>query len=125
MYATQKNQIRGLSKQEYAAHWSLHRKIESLCERYGILYVEQEESYTPQASFLDLDAMPIYNADNPQHYLFSGKRIHRGLYRSATGTKMKADCNGAANILRKSNHRLDIERVARGLLANPLRVKLT
>jgi putative transposase len=105
-------------------HWSLRRKIASLCERYGILYVEQEESYTSKASFLDLDDIPTYNADNPQRLPFSGKRINRGLYRSSQGTKMNADSNGAANILRKSNHRLDFERVANGLLANPLRVKL-
>ena len=34
-------------------------------------------------------------------YTFSGKRIHRGLYRSKDGTVMNADVNGAANIIRK------------------------
>ena len=87
--------------------------------------MEQEEAYTSQASFLDRDLMPTYNADNSQHLSFSGKRVNRGLYRSATGTTMNADCHGAANILKKSTHRLDFERVARGFLANPLRVKLT
>ena len=32
---------------------------------------------------------------------FSGKRIMRGLYRHADGTRSNADINGAANILRK------------------------
>ena len=34
-------------------------------------------------------------------YTFSGKRIHRGLYRSKNGTLLNADINGASNILRK------------------------
>lgn len=106
-------------------HWSLRRKLEGLCQRYGIEYVEQEESYTSKASFLDQDEIPNFNADNPQHYTFSGKRVKRGLYRASNGQTVNADINGAANILRKSNHRLNFERVVRGLLANPLRVKLT
>ena len=106
-------------------HWSLRQKLEGLCQWYGIEYVEQEESYTSKASFLDQDEIPIYNADNPQHHTFSGKRVKRGLYRASNGATVNADINGAANILRKSNHRLDFERVARGLLANPLRVKLS
>ncbi|WP_067928396.1 RNA-guided endonuclease InsQ/TnpB family protein [Alicyclobacillus shizuokensis] len=106
-------------------HWSLRCKLEGLCQRYGIQYVEQEESYTSKASFLDQDDLPIYNADNPQQYTFSGKRVKRGLYRASDGQLVNADINGAANILRKSNHRLNFERVARGLLANPLRVKLS
>ncbi|MCL5015656.1 MAG: hypothetical protein M1493_16965 [Firmicutes bacterium] len=40
-------------------------------------------------------------------------------------TLFNADANGAANILRKSHHRLDVERVVTGLLATPLRVELT
>lgn len=106
-------------------HWLLRRKIEGLCQRYGIEYVEQEESYTSKASFLDQDDVPTYNADNPREYAFSGKRVKRGLYRTADGHLVNADINGAANTLRKSNHGLDFERVARGLLANPLRVKLS
>lgn len=106
-------------------YWAFRQKLAGLCERYGIAYVEQEESYTFQASFLDQDAIPVYNADNPQPYRFSGKRVKRGLYRSRDGRVINADVNGAANILRKINHRLDIERMARGFLGNPLRVKLT
>ena len=105
-------------------HGQLRTQLENLCDRYGIRYVEQEESYTSQASFLDSDTMPIWNGSH-QNVAFSGKRVKRGLYRTADGHLFHADTNEAANILRKSNHRLDVERVARGLLANPLRVKLT
>ncbi|MBR6411068.1 MAG: hypothetical protein IKS35_06770, partial [Clostridia bacterium] len=36
-------------------------------------------------------------------YEFSGKRIHRGMYRTKEGKLLNADVNGALNILRKSN----------------------
>ena len=51
--------------------------------------------------------------------------VKRGLYRTSDRKTMNADIHGAANIIRKSNHRLNFERVARGLWANPLRVKLS
>lgn len=105
-------------------HGQLRNQLENLCERYGLQYIEQEESYTSKASSLEGDNIPIWNGTH-QEVTFSGKRIERGLYRAKDGRTLNADVNGAANILRKSNHRLDFERVARGLLANPLRVKLT
>lgn len=106
-------------------HGQLRNQLENLCERYGLRCIEQEESYTSKASFLDGDEIPVWNSTH-QDITFSGKRVKRGLYRAKDGRTLNADVNGAANILRKSNHRLpDGERVARGLLANPLRVKLT
>ena len=41
----------------------LRSTLKQLCERYGITYLEQEESYTSQASCLDLDDIPIYQPD--------------------------------------------------------------
>lgn len=81
--------------------FTLFRKLQSLCKRYGIEVVEQEESYTSKASFLDGDAVPVWNADNPVKRTFSGKRIKRGLYRTAQNWLVNADCNGAANVLVK------------------------
>ncbi len=101
----------------------LRHQLENLCQRYGILSVEQEESYTSTASFLDHDTIPLWNGTH-QEGSFSGKRVKRGLYRVSDNRVLNADVNGAANILRKSNHRLDVERVARGLWANPMRVTL-
>ena len=103
---------------------SLRQQIENLCERYGMKYIEQEESYTSKASFLDLDEIPIYNADNPKKYEFNGKRITRGLYQSSDGRIVNADINGAANILRKSSQNFDFGELGRGLLASPLRIRL-
>ena len=80
----------------------IREKLEYLCKRYNINYVLQEESYTSKASFFDNDDLPIYNADNPQEYTFSGKRVKRGLYQTKNNYLFNADCNGALNILRKS-----------------------
>lgn len=84
-------------------HGQLRQKLEYLCALYGIRYIEQEESYTSKASFFDNDDLPVYNADNPQTYSFSGRRITRGQYRIANGKILNADVNGALNILRKCN----------------------
>ena len=81
----------------------LRSKLEYLCELNGIIFVEQEESYTSKASFWDKDVIPVYPTDNPQSYSFSGKRLQRGLYRTADGALLNADVNGALNILRKSS----------------------
>ncbi|NEP07761.1 MAG: hypothetical protein F6K34_25025, partial [Okeania sp. SIO4D6] len=61
------------------------------------------ESYTSKASFLDGDRIPVYNANNPNEYSFSGKRVKRGLYKTKQNKLINADCNGAANIGVKSN----------------------
>ena len=81
----------------------LRSKLEYLCELNGIAFVKQEESYTSKASFWDKDVIPVYNADNPQKYHFSGKRVQRGLYKTSDGMLLNADVNGALNILRKSS----------------------
>jgi putative transposase len=87
--------------------YSLRNKLKSLCERYGLIYQEQEESYTSKASALDGDALPIYNADKPATYQFSGQRVKRGLYRSKEGHLINSDTNGAANIGRKAARALE------------------
>lgn len=74
--------------------------LEYLCARCGIRFIKREESYTSKASFLDSDAMPIYMKETSV-ISFSGKRISRGLYKSADGTILNADVNGSFNILRK------------------------
>ena len=103
---------------------ALRRQLQNLCTRYGMNYVEQEESYTSKASFLDLDGIPVYDAQKPYTGTFSGKRIKRGLYKSKSGRLINADVNGAANILRKSKQRLDLERLCVGFLDNPLRIRV-
>lgn len=102
----------------------IREKLEYLCKRYNINYILQEESYTSKASFFDNDELPIYNADNPQTYEFSGKRIKRGLYQTKNNYLFNADCNGALNILRKSSV-VDLSILyGRGALDTPKRIRI-
>ena len=72
-------------------------------ELVGIQVEITEESYTSKASFLDLDEIPAYKADDEAKHVFSGKRIGRRnrLYRTKDRRVICADINGAYNILRK------------------------
>ena len=103
---------------------SLREQLSSLCEQYGMRYIEQEESYTSKASFLDLDEIPVYNPEQPYTGKFSGKRIHRGLYRYSDGRIANADLNGAANIMNKSKQNYDFVELCNGLLASPSRIRI-
>ena len=102
----------------------LREKLEYLCELNGMVFVKQEESYTSKASFWDKDNIPVYNADNPQEYAFSGNRIHRGLYKTKNGITFNADVNGALNILRKSSVVDLIVLYSRGEVDTPVRIRV-
>ena len=102
----------------------LRKKLEYLCELNGITFVKQEESYTSKASFWDKDVIPVYNADNPGSYIFSGSRIHRGLYKTANGRTVNADVNGALNILRKSSVVSLKALYSRGEVDTPVRIRV-
>ncbi len=60
----------------------------------GMKVVITEESYTSKCSFLDLE--PI-----GKHEVYTGKRLHRGLFRASDGRLINADVNGSYNIGRK------------------------
>jgi lycopene cyclase CruP len=100
----------------------LKDRIKQLCEQHGVKFVETEESYTSKASFLDSDELPTFG-EKPEGWQESGKRVSRGLYRTANSGDINADCNGAANILRKvaATLRLNLSGVSRGALTTPLR----
>ena len=70
------------------------------CLVRGIEVVEQEESYTSKASFIDQDEIPIYG-ESDKKPAFSGKRVSRGLYRTKNSFLLNADVNGSYNILVK------------------------
>ena len=70
-------------------------------ELVGISVLLTEESYTSKASFLDRDPLPVRNDNDDTKYVFSGKRVKRGLYRTSNGQYINADVNGAYNIIRK------------------------
>jgi putative transposase len=99
-------------------------------ELVGIQVEVQEESYTSQASFLDLDPIPTYKLDDETAYTFSGKRIGRRnrLYRTKDGKIICADINGSYNILRKSKPDAFAHVDAKGLAAyvvQPVRLAIT
>ena len=102
----------------------LRSKLEYLCRLNGIIFVKQEESYTSKSSFWDRDDIPAYNADNPREYQFSGKRVHRGQYKTASGKTINADVNGALNIMRKSSV-VDVSILyGRGEVDTPVRIRI-
>jgi len=111
----------------------LKDRIKQLCEQYGIKFVETEESYTSKASFLDSDELPTFGEKpvgeaTPKElgWQESGKRVKRGLYRTANNWNINADCNGAANILKKVATTLgfNLSGVSRGALTTLLRFRL-
>ena len=69
----------------------------------GIKCIEQEESYTSKASFLDNDNIPTFDEDENKKYTFSGKRITRNLYQTKNNQIIDADLNEALNIMKKAN----------------------
>lgn len=83
----------------------------------GIGVTIVEESYTSKCSFLDLE--PI---GKQEKYL--GKRVKRGLFKSAKGKRYCADLNGALNIMRKvvGDSIFDRNSIER-LVVSPLRFK--
>lgn len=102
----------------------LRDKLSYLCELNGITFIKQEESYTSKASFWDRDEIPVYNTDNPKNYSFSGKRIHRGMYRTRDGKLFNADVNGALNIMCKSKV-VDLKVLYdRGGVDTPIRIRV-
>jgi len=102
----------------------LKERISQLCEQYGIRFEETEESYTSKASFLDGDSIPVYG-EKPVEWRSSGKRVKRGLFKTAQGILINADCNGAVNILKKVAVKLglDLSGISSGDLTAPLKLR--
>jgi transposase, IS605 orfB family len=69
-------------------------QLEYKCKLEGINVILTEESYTSKCSFLDGETLE-------EHENYLGKRIERGLFKSAKGKLINADLNGSLNILRK------------------------
>ena len=67
-------------------------------EELGIDVIFTEESYTSKSSHLDNDPLPVYTEG--ESFMFTGKRISRGLYRWSKGI-INADLNGAIGIIKK------------------------
>ena len=76
------------------------------CQENGIECIEQEESYTSKASFLDKDFIPVYGTED-REYEFSGWRKGRVYKIKEKNQIIHADYNGALNIMRKAGHELN------------------
>ena len=103
----------------------LKDRVAQLCKQYRIDFIETEESYTSQSSFFDGDSIPKFG-EKPEGWKASGKRVSRGVYKTSDGYKINADCNGAANILKKVAVMLgvDLSGISRGCLSQPKKVRL-
>jgi putative transposase len=110
-------------------------RIAQLCEEYGIVFTEIDESYTSKSSFLDNDFLPTFGEDNKPigeaspkglGWKPSGKRIKRGLFRTAKNYLVNADINGCANILKKAVGTLgiDLAELSKGTLTTPVRWRI-
>ena len=96
------------------------QKLKSKCELYGIRFDDSHsEAYTSQVDALNLDPIrkPPYGRK---------RRVKRGLYRSALGTLINADVNGALNHLRKVAGDSVVPRIiGRGRVNRPVRIRTT
>ena len=105
----------------------LIRQLQYKAKLAGINIALQEESYTSKASFLDNDFIPTYKNEETE-YVFSGKRIKRGLYLSKDKIQLNADINGSLNIMRKylnvASNSIIGER-SRGLIVSPILVNFS
>ena len=89
--------------------------LEYKCKLVGIKLITVHESYTSKCSFLD-------NEKICKHESYCGRRIHRGLFRSANGTLINADVNGSYNILRRCMPNAFADGVE-GVLVHPVVIK--
>ena len=100
-------------------------RLKQLASEYGIVVTVTEEAYTSKASFLDGDSLHKFG-EKPNGWKPSGRRAERGLYKTAKGLLINADCNGAANIARKVATQLGVSlvEVGRAVLTTPQRYDL-
>ena len=94
------------------------QKLKSTCEMDGIRFDDtHDEAYTSQVDALAFDPIkkPPYGRT---------RRISRGLYRSAEGTLINADVNGALNHVRRVAGDSVVPRiVGSGRVNRPVRIK--
>jgi putative transposase len=75
--------------------------LQTVCVKYSVRLILQEESYTSKACFGKRDHIPTYGEDDNRLVSFSGERIKRGVYLQDDGKLINADINAAVNIGRK------------------------
>lgn len=86
----------------------LIEQIQYKAEDVGINVITQEESHTSKCSFLDQETVK-------HHAKYVGKRVKRGLFRSAKNIYINADVNGGYNILRKATPKIKLNALIKGV----------
>ncbi|MDJ0600370.1 MAG: zinc ribbon domain-containing protein [Crocosphaera sp.] len=99
-------------------HAKLINMLDYKCQLAGIEVVVVNEAYTSKCSALDFE--PIC-----KQHSYLGKRVKRGLFKTANGQVINADINGSLNIIRRySPEAFDVEGIAscgvQPLKVNPL-----
>lgn len=97
-------------------YYKVIQQLTYKCEKHGINFKTNEESYTSKCSFLD-------NEEITKHEIYQGKRIKRGLFQSANNTLINADVNGSYNILKKAVPNAYVNGIE-GVAVHPYRVNL-
>ncbi len=93
----------------------LVQKIFYKATLFGIAVRLQDEPYMSKCSFLDREPIEKRN-------VYAGKRISRGLFRSANGTIINADVNASYNIMRKAVPNSIVEDGIEGVRLHPMLV---
>ena len=96
-------------------HAKLIEKITYKAQLAGIKVITINESYTSKTSALDLEQPVKQNT-------YQGKRVKRGLFKSATGIVWNADINGSCQIIRKYAPDAFMQEELVRLAVNPLLV---
>lgn len=73
--------------------WKFIRMLKYKCDADGIALAEVKEAYTSKCSALDKEEIC-------KHEVYIGRRVRRGLFRTAYNRLVNADVNGSLNILR-------------------------
>jgi putative transposase len=98
----------------------LTNQLQYKAEEIGNLVILQEESHTSKCSFIDTESIE-------HHETYIGKRVSRGLFRTAKGTIINADVNGSLNIGRKAIPKAFAKAVAdgiEGVVLHPKRINI-
>lgn len=104
-------------------YYILTNMIQYKANEAGIFVKLQEESHTSKCSFLDKESI-----EHKAKGQYVGKRVKRGLFRSAKGIYINADVNGVYNIISKGdpkafNQQINADGVG-GCGLHPIRVDI-
>ena len=99
-------------------HAKLIEMLDYKCHLAGIKLVTVNEAYTSKCSALDFESIC-------KHKKYRGRRVKRGLFRTANGQVINSDINGSLNIIRMySPEAFDVEGIGscgvQPLKVNPL-----